>query len=68
MARISSGSSDGASGAERGGAVSRLAPSELKGSDCSTFGTDRRARRALELGVIDRDEWISPRRFLGVGV
>jgi hypothetical protein len=66
MARISSGSSEGASWAERWGAddagTSRWSELILFGSDWAV----RRARRAEELGVIARVEWMSPRLFFGV--
>ena len=65
MARISSGSPEGAGAAdrfrpsERG--TSRCVPSELKsGSLC----VRRTLRRGDALGVIESEEWMSPRRFL----
>jgi hypothetical protein len=68
MARISSGSSEGASWAERWGAddagTSRWSELRLFGSRAGW--AVRRGRRAEELGVIAREEWISPRLFLGV--
>jgi len=69
MARISSGSSDGATVAERSGAeecgISRCAPSEFKLSASAPPGLTP-GRRVLRLGVRERDEWISPRLFFGV--
>ena len=68
MARISSGSSDGASWAERWGAddagTSRW--SELRSFGSRAGWAIQRARRAEELEVIAREEWISPRLFFGV--
>ena len=70
MARISSGSSDGASWAERWGAddagTSRWSELRSFRSRALTGWAIWRARRAEELGVIAREEWISPRLFFGV--
>jgi len=67
MARISSGSSEGAGAADRFGpserGTSRCVPSELRSG---SLGVRRTLRRADALGVIEREEWMSPRRFLGV--
>ena len=73
MALISSGSSEGAAGAERLGAAldngtSRWVPSELRLSGSVFLTGCRRARRADAVGVMEKDEWMSPRRFLGVFV
>ena len=73
MALISSGSSEGAAGAERLGAAldigtSRWVPSELRLSGSAFLTEGRRARRADAVGVMEKDEWMSPRRFLGVFV
>ena len=66
MARISAGSSDGSSGAEKLGAEEggrcRFVPSEFMSESRPLFV--RRARRAT--GVRLRDEWMSPLRFFGV--
>ena len=67
MARISSGSSEGAAAADKFGpserGMSRCAPSELRSV---SLGVRRTLRRADALGVIEREEWMSPLRFLGV--
>lgn len=67
MARISSGSSEGAGAADRFGpserGTSRCVPSELRSG---SLGVRRTLRRADALGVMEREEWISPLRFLGV--
>lgn len=73
MALISSGSSEGAAGAERLGAefdigTSRWVPSELRLSGSAFLTEGRRARRADAVGVMEKDEWMSPRRFFGVFV
>jgi hypothetical protein len=67
IARISSGSSEGAAGAERSGADEdggreRWVLSEFRLSSFSRL--TRFALRETE-GVRDREEWMSPRRFLG---
>ena len=71
IARISSGSSEeGPRGAERGGAEeggrAKCVPSEA-GLSSLSFGVvgTRLARREVLEGVKAREEWISPRRFLG---
>jgi hypothetical protein len=68
MARISSGSSEeGAAGADRLGAEEggreMCVPSE-GGPASVSASLARRTRREAE-GVKARDEWMSPRRFLG---
>jgi hypothetical protein len=67
MARISSGSSEGAGAADKLGpserGTSRCVPSELRSG---SLGVRRTLRRADALGVIESEEWMSPRRFLGV--
>lgn len=66
MARISSGSSEGAGGAVRlldEAGKSRPSPSDaVSASGRVCCGP----RRILELGVIEMEECMSPRRFLGV--
>ena len=69
IARISSGSSVGAAGAERLGAdeggIDKCVPSELGLSLNKSLWYALRA--ATRRGVVDvREEWISPLRFLGV--
>ena len=71
MARISSGSSDGANWAERWGAddagTSRWSELRLRSGSRTPAGwAIWRVRRAEELGVIAREEWMSPRLFFGV--
>ena len=73
MALISSGSSEGAAGAERLVAAldigtSRWVPSELRLSRSVFLTGCRRDRGADAVGVMVKDEWMSPRRFLGVFV